>query len=401
MAQDPQASVSGDALACELAGRCGGCPWYGRDLASQRAAKVAELRGLAGGTFAGLSESAIAMVTPASHGFRERLDLRLDAGRLGLLGLSEPRGEVIDMARCEVASPALNEALAELRAGLPPTGRASVRLRARSGIRGLWLDLAHVELKALLDERRWLERRLDSGWVVELGPKGRQLARVDGRLALVAPTLAPWSVTRVAGQDHPLMTSVMGFSQPGSAPNAALVEAVLAAAHEGGITSALELGAGAGNLSLPLAGAGIAVKALELDTGALEATLAHARAQHPAIAAIAARVEPVAGSFHREREVPALIASAGVGGRPVDALVCDPPRSGLGRFLGVDGAGGGLAALSPKLRPREVIYVSCHPEALGHDAVRLGALGYHVVSARGIDQFPWTPHAEWVVRFSR
>lgn len=315
--------------------------------------------------------------------FRDRLDLRLDEGRLGLLG--QDGDGVVDMARCPIATDEVNAALAVLRADLPPVElvpRASVRLRARKGRVGLWLDVPHVGLKALLDEAGWLRRATGRGWTVELGPKGR---RYDE--GLVAPTLMGWSETFV---DTPveLYTTVMGFSQPGASVNRALVEAMLAAVDETDASSALELGAGAGNLTLPLA-TRLDVVALELDIGPLTATLGHA--QRPALAA---RITPRAGSFHREAEVPELVASS-YHGHPVELIVCDPPRSGLGTFLG------GLATLSKRLRPAHLVYVSCHPEALAKDAARLGELGYRLRSLRGVDQFPWTPHAEWVARFSR
>ena len=45
--------------------------------------------------------------------------------------------------------------------------------------------------------------------------------------------------------------------------------------------------------------------------------------------------------------------------------------------------------------------VSCHLPALVRDAERLATLGWSARHAVAVDQFPWTPHAEWVVRFAR
>lgn len=321
--------------------------------------------------------------TPALA-FRDRLDLRLSEGRLGLLG-QEGDG-VVDMERCPIATDEVNAALGVLRGDLPPVEivqRASVRLRARGGRVGVWFDLSHLALKGLLDEASWLRRATARGWVVELGPKGRRYSDQG----LVASTPMAWSETFVDASID-LHTTVMGFSQPGAAVNRALIRALLQAVDETDASSALELGAGAGNLTLPLASR-LEVVALELDIAPLMATLAHAGRPE-----LVARIMPRAGSFHREAEVPELVASS-YHGHPVDLIVCDPPRSGLGTFLG------GLGTLSKRLRPAHLVYVSCHPEALAKDAARLGELGYRLRSLRGVDQFPWTPHAEWVARFSR
>lgn len=373
--------MDASALDCAIASRCGGCPWYARPLDAQRAAKretlASALGVLADGVdWRGFSETPVLA-------FRDRLDLRLDEGRLGLLG-QEGAG-VVDMERCPIATDQVNAALGVLRADLPPAGivqRASVRLRARGARVGVWLDLSHLALKGLLDEASWLERATARGWVVELGPKGRRYDQ-----GLVVSTPMAWSETFVDGPID-LYTTVMGFSQPGAAVNRALVRALLEAVDETDASSALELGAGAGNLTLPLASR-LDVVALELDIAPLMATLVHAGRPE-----LSARITPRAGSFHREAEVPGLVASS-YHGHPVDLIVCDPPRSGLGTFLS------GLATLSKRLRPAHLVYVSCHPEALAKDAVRLGELGYRLRSLRGVDQFPWTPHAEWVARFSR
>lgn len=370
------------ALPCAHAGRCGGCPWFDRAPGDQAIAKRDTLVALLG---ARATSVPVDFTTPATTAFRTRLDLRLSNGKLGLLAL-DGSGEVIPMERCAIATPEVHTALAALAADPPPIARASVRLRARAGRVGLWLDLPHVALKTLLDEGTWLARQVARGVVIELGPKGRGYTD-----RLTEPGLNPWSSTRAAGHDVDLLTTVMGFTQPGDVPNGALVEATMAALGELDADSALELGAGAGNLTLPLAASGLDVLALELDTAPLTATLAAART---VLGLATERVVPHAASFHREADVPALVAATHRKG-PVDLLVCDPPRSGLGSFIN------GLAALSRRLRPRHIVYVSCHPEALARDVEGLAPLGYALRSLRGVDQFPWTPHCEWVARLER
>ncbi len=372
-----------DTLNCTLAGRCGGCSSHDQSIALGRDTKVERLRTLLGALVGEAALTPASLSTPATSRFRERLDLRLEQGRLGLLGIRREDG-VIDMMTCPLTTEPLDAFLAELRADLPPVSRASLRLRAHRDLRGLWLDLSHVDIKHLLDERAWLLR-----WaprvMLELGPKSRHVIVDNDSPKLTEPLLLPWAATFHGDTPLGLCSTVQGFSQPGSIPNRALVQAVIAGVRRAQPERIVELGAGAGNLSLPLVLDGFEVRAVELDMSAMKASIAHNR-HHLGLAE--QRLELVAGSFERETEVPALLSSA-------DTLLCDPPRSGLGRFID------GLSKLSRGLRPNAIVYVSCHAEALARDAARLQTLGYRVSTLTGVDQFPFTHHAEWVVEMSR
>lgn len=362
-------------LPCDLAGRCGGCPAHARSLEQQRSDKRARLVAL--GVDASLVGAAT-LETPAALAFREHLDLRWDGERLGLIDVEPARG-VVDMARCPLVVPALGAWLEEVRRQPLPIARASLRLRVGGDRRGVWIDCAHADVKLLLDRREPLVA-LASGAVVELGPKARRVALEDGVPRLVQPELAAWSRTFVGPEERPvsLYMSVRAFSQPGGGPNRALVRAVRSAVGALGPTLVLELGAGAGNLTLPLVADRFRVRAVELEGAALERSAREA--------GLMEGLEIHAASFERAEDIASLA-------RGVDAIVADPPRQGLGRFLD------GLGRLSPGLRPEGMIYVSCHPEALASDSTRLAALGYRMVALGGVDQFPWTDHCEWIASF--
>ncbi len=77
---------------------------------------------------------------------------------------------------------------------------------------------------------------------------------------------------------------------------------------------------------------------------------------------------------------------------PVDLVVADPARSGLG--------GRGVEALSATGAQR-LILVSCDPAALGRDARLLEQEGYRFIEAELVDMFPDTHHVEVVSRFDR
>lgn len=370
-----------ETLDCALAGRCGGCPWIRTPISQQRAQKAA--------AFAALwAEAGLEPIAPpelldcgTAH-IRQRADLTLRDGRLGMYALGGSR-ELVDMEACPMMDPRLEQLLTRLRAALPDVPRASLRLRvAPGGARGLWLDLPNIDIKGLLDEQTWLTTGCPAEQV-EIGQKRRRVVRAGDRLKFTkAAALHAWMRTPVGEGMQPLYGLVGGFSQPGEDTVRVLVGAVLAQAAEIGASRWLELFSGAGTLTLPLAHAVDHVEAWEVErtsTAGLE------RAAQEAGLSERITVRPLNVYRVSDRLVAALRAA-----RP-EAILADPPRSGLGAFVGA------LEALPEP--PRHLLYVSCFAESLIADAVALAKLGYRAEAVVGVDQFPHTPHGEWVVRF--
>jgi 23S rRNA (uracil1939-C5)-methyltransferase len=137
----------------------------------------------------------------------------------------------------------------------------------------------------------------------------------------------------------------------------------------------LDLYAGAGNFSLPLARRGAVVTAVEADAELAE-TVSSAAAHHGirGVDVHHARVE----SFLSEH-----------GRRSFDRVIANPPRSGL------DGTAERIAAS----KTSRIVYVSCNPSTLARDSKVLVAHGYRLVVARPIDLFPNTFHVETVCGF--
>ena len=104
---------------------------------------------------------------------------------------------------------------------------------------------------------------------------------------------------------------------------------------------------------------------------------------------------PLAGSFEADLEnidlvegpVEAVLSDL-VG--PFDAVVVDPPRTGLDPVV--------IEELV-RLDPPTLVYVSCDPATLARDARKLAEHGFTLADVQPVDMFPQTFHIETVAWF--
>jgi 23S rRNA (uracil1939-C5)-methyltransferase len=142
----------------------------------------------------------------------------------------------------------------------------------------------------------------------------------------------------------------------------------------------LELYAGIGFLTLPLARAGTRGVAVESDRQAV-ADLAFNLER----AGLTGAVTAVSSRIEERSELAHWLAEA-------DLLLVDPPRVGLEPRVREAIARGG---------PARVVYVSCDPATLARDLKELVGAGYRLASVVAFDLFPQTPHVETIVRLER
>lgn len=192
-----------------------------------------------------------------------------------------------------------------------------------------------------------------------------------------APTVD--EVAEVGGRTWRYAVAARGFWQVHRGAAATFVGAVLDAARPEPGERVLDLYAGVGLFSLPLAdavGQEGHVIAVEGDRAAVR----HARANladRPGAQVRRARVDRFVRRLASER-------------RDTDLVVLDPPRSGARAAVVRD-----VAALSA----RRIVYVACDPAALARDTAYLGEEGYRLAALRAFDAFPMTHHVECVATF--
>jgi tRNA/tmRNA/rRNA uracil-C5-methylase (TrmA/RlmC/RlmD family) len=90
--------------------------------------------------------------------------------------------------------------------------------------------------------------------------------------------------------------------------------------------------------------------------------------------------------------VESLLTGDPLRGFAPEAIVVDPPRTGLGPAVAE-----AIAALGAV----RVVYVSCAPPTLARDLAALTKRGLRLAGVRGFDLFPQTPHVEAVAVLTR
>ncbi|MES0874443.1 23S rRNA (uracil(1939)-C(5))-methyltransferase RlmD [Sinimarinibacterium thermocellulolyticum] len=141
----------------------------------------------------------------------------------------------------------------------------------------------------------------------------------------------------------------------------------------------LELFAGLGNFSLPLAARGAQVIAVEGEAGLVQRARENARRN-----GVDVRFEK-ADLFETQADAPWLQPA-------FDKLLLDPPRAGAREILPIVAG----------RRPRRIVYVSCHPGTLARDAGHLvHEHGYRLERVGVMDMFPHTSHVESMALFVR
>lgn len=204
-----------------------------------------------------------------------------------------------------------------------------------------------------------------------------QPAGLDSVAPLAPP--APLLDYSPDGSDLRLVFTPVDFIQVNGSVSQAMVRQALDWLAPQAGDSVLELFAGLGNFSLPLAAAGARVTAVEGEAGLVQRGRDNAARNGLDVRFFQADL------FKPEPQSAWLRES-------FDLALLDPPRAGARELLPLLAARG----------PRRIVYVSCHPATLARDAgLLVHEHGYRLSRAGVLDMFPHTAHVESMALFER
>jgi 23S rRNA (uracil1939-C5)-methyltransferase len=354
---------------CPYFTRCGGCHYQHLPAEYQTAAKVEILRETLRrlGKIAWDSEIRIHAGHPWNYRNQAQLKVtRVTDGQVALGFFEAESHRLLPVDECLILSPRLNAILGELRGAKWAPRLAGCR---------------EIELLADdRDERVMVTLRVGHDSEGSEALAGEMLSRLTG---VVSVAVDGESGLRVFG--NPTLEYAVGEFRyrisPGSFFQASrfLLPELLAAvtAGESGAL-ALDIFAGVGLFTLPLARAFDQVVGVEAHAGSASDLEINARAHGCDKVRV---VRETANEFLR-----------GFAQTEPDLAVLDPPRAGVGA---------GTLKLLVGCRPRRIHYLSCSPPTLARDLGYLMPRGYACISVELFDFFPQTYHIECFVKLIR
>jgi len=349
--------------ACPWSTRCGGCDWMHLSLEAQAREHVEHVRAALPAEWR--RTTIVGHPAPAAIGYRTRarVHVRCNRGQVAV-GMNESRThDPVDVDTCVVLAPPIEDARRQLGALF-------------EGSRG------HGEVQIALGADRIPV--LDSQWTGELDAKcfarleravaGRELAGARVTIAgasrpAVIGDPTPWIV---AADGAPLRLAPGGFAQASERTGAMLAGYVAELVRPFRVDKAVEMYAGAGNLSVLLAREVNDLVLVESNRDSCDAARGNLSARGLTGRVVEANAEDYAWS-------------------PATKLaVLDPPRTGARA----------VAERLASSRVPHVVYVSCDTQTLGRD-LRLLAPAYDARSVATFEMFPQTSHVEIVVALER
>ncbi|MDO5117294.1 MAG: 23S rRNA (uracil(1939)-C(5))-methyltransferase RlmD [Eggerthellaceae bacterium] len=380
---EPSAKRAQNSPVC--AASCGGCPWahlsYEAQCASKRDNVVDALVRIGKMDTAHVNEIVDECVPSKKQwGYRNKLELGVSTDKQGKLTLGmfvEGSHDLTPIASCPLANKYIEKTPKALQGALRfASGADSLgifRIGIRASVRTKSTEVALWTPPSAFPRAHVANTLMKSG-------KYTSIVRV---LADPGKARKVKKVERLSGQgcweeelhDARFLTSAPSFFQVNTAQAEVLITRVLDSLSDVEGAYIADLYAGGGTFTIPLAQAGADVVAVEAASSSVSDLRRNAEIN-------GVFVDAVCGDAAKE------LSSLGT----LDALVVDPPRSGLAQSM--------IKTIA-KAKPRTIVYVSCNPATLARDIERFGKTGYQPKRVTPVDMFPQTYHVETVVSLVR
>jgi 23S rRNA (uracil1939-C5)-methyltransferase len=349
---------------CPYFGSCGGCQWQHIDYLAQAELKKEILQDLLK-RLGRLKEIPSIRVVPSPRPYDYRIRIRLKVKGKAMGFYREGSHHIVDIDHCPISHPLVNRILRKLRVEssvLQLTREIEINVSPEEG-RGI----------VLLHPHSW-DRRIDR-FATKLLQSDTILRGVaiagKGKIDLFGD---PMDFTIPVYQDRSLKLQISpgSFSQVNPEQNQKLIQIVLQFSEVNKEDRVLDLYAGVGNFTLPLAVGAREVLGIEENGMAVKDAQFNAeRNGSQNCHFIQGRVEHVLSDW--KRETPHLV-------------VLDPPRTGCKTILDQ----------VVRLKPKKILYVSCEPTTFARDLLLFSKREYALQRLSLIDMFPQTYHMEVV-----
>ncbi len=353
---------------CPYFGVCGGCQWQHIQGTKQAGIKrdiLQEVLQRIGG------QKEITPITvipsPHSYGYRVRVRLKTEGKALGYY--RERSHLIVDIEHCPIAHPLVNHLILLLRDEFPSLSRFGEIEIHVSPEEGKGILILH-SLSFAPEMKRFAKKFFQDHPIL----KGIVINE-KGNFTSFGNPLLTFSVSLDREGEKKglsLRTSPQSFFQVNLEQNQALIQTVLKGSGVNEGESVLDLYAGIGNFTLPLALAAREVWGLEENEKAVEDARFNIQSNGTTRCHITrGKVEEILKNWSRKEP---------------DLVVLDPPRTGAKETVNQ----------IVKLKPKRIVYVSCDPATLSRDLRLFSQKGYHLVRLSLIDMFPQTYHMEVV-----
>lgn len=371
-------------LTCSYLDSCPGCPLGTFGLEQQKAIKIKTFRdrienGLTPST---RSAAEFDFLFPVFDRYRTRCDFVYFDGHLGWF---DKEKKFLSIEDCSLQIQELTELARTVAAVQWPVKKGSMRFRIDiEGRRGVWMDLANLDIKHILSSSDLLDPLFNSGIAVEMGQKGKRVVRADeaGRgFKLADPAPMPWFKTVFENKTVPLLALISSFTQTNPDLNVQMIGILKSFLDRGEgdkkFFEVVEFGSGVGNFTLFLSELAQNMSVIENDFRNLI---------------------PLRANF----ETYGLTKKVKVFESVTRFLSEQAPATSTSRLYFVNPARSGVGPLFDMgVQADQVIYVSCHMDSFMYDVAKLERNGFKLKNAVLFDQFPHSKHFEILSYFCR